>query len=239
MHIRGVSSKTSTIVRLVQVTSGISGHVCLQTLTDTHRWVDGRSLITMHEEYVSTNQFFTASRADMGVLGLWKSSCINNRLMHALFHIRTVIIPGNRYRTEGFSPRVDVGWEMITALIWKKACINLFITYFNVELKRTKLTSHRHTKLVDMIDRYRLRDDNYPDMEKGMHWPNYHIFQHWIKITKLALRVGRKWHHGPHERLDIVLSEFCSDGLISRWHFRCLRMGKIDVIAYKYAIIFI
>jgi hypothetical protein len=27
----------------------------------------------------------------------------------------------------------------ITVLIWKKACINLFITYFNIELKRTKL----------------------------------------------------------------------------------------------------
>jgi hypothetical protein len=31
---------------------------------------------------------------------------------------------------------------MITVLIWKKACINLFITYFNIELKRTKLASH-------------------------------------------------------------------------------------------------
>jgi hypothetical protein len=29
---------------------------------------------------------------------------------------------------------------MITVLLWKKACINLFITYFNIELKRTKLT---------------------------------------------------------------------------------------------------
>ena len=26
-------------------------------------------------------------------------------------------------------------------------------------------------------------------------------------------------------------------GLISLWHFRCLRMGKIDVITYKYVII--
>jgi hypothetical protein len=31
---------------------------------------------------------------------------------------------------------------MTTVLIWKKACIDLFITYFNIELKRTKLTSH-------------------------------------------------------------------------------------------------
>jgi hypothetical protein len=31
-------------------------------------------------------------------------------------------------------PRADIG------LKWKKACINLFITYFNIELKRTKLS---------------------------------------------------------------------------------------------------
>ena len=36
-------------------------------------------------------------------------------------------------------------------MIWKKACINLFITYFNIELKRTKLTSHKDTKLMDMF----------------------------------------------------------------------------------------
>ena len=58
-----------------------------------------------------------------------------NRLMHVFFHIRTVIIPrlistlglkaSGQYRSLG----------MITVLIWKKACINLFITYFNIELK--------------------------------------------------------------------------------------------------------
>jgi hypothetical protein len=64
--------------------------------------------------------------------------------MHALFHIRTDIIPRDRYRPEGFSLRVDIGQGMITVLIWKMACINLFITYFNIELKRTKLTSHTH-----------------------------------------------------------------------------------------------
>ena len=57
------------------------------------------------------------------------------RLMHALFHIKTVIIPRDRYRPEAFSPRVDISRGMITVLIWKKACINLFITYFNIELK--------------------------------------------------------------------------------------------------------
>jgi hypothetical protein len=59
----------------------------------------------------------------------------------------------SRDRPEGFSPRVDIGRGMVTVLIWKKACIiNLFIThfnieftYFNIELKRTKLTSHTHT----------------------------------------------------------------------------------------------
>jgi hypothetical protein len=36
--------------------------------------------------------------------------------MHALFHIRTVIIPREPYRPEGFSPRVDIGRGMITDL---------------------------------------------------------------------------------------------------------------------------
>ena len=69
--------------------------------------------------------------------------------MHALFHIKTVIIPRDRDRPEGFSPKVDIGRGMITVLIWKKASINLFITYFNIELKRTKLTSHTDTKHMD------------------------------------------------------------------------------------------
>jgi hypothetical protein len=105
--------------------------------------------------------------------------CVNYRLMHALFHIRTVIIPRNRYQPEGFSPRVDIGRGMTTVQIWKKACINLFITYFNIEftyfnieLKRTQLISHTHTHQT-MSDRYRLRDDNSPDMEKGMHCSIY------------------------------------------------------------------
>ena len=78
-------------------------------------------------------------------------------LMHALFHIKNGIILRDRYRPEGLSPRVDIGRGMIAVLIWKKACINLFIKYFNIELKRTKLTSHTDTKLMDMSDHYPLR----------------------------------------------------------------------------------
>jgi hypothetical protein len=67
--------------------------------------------------------------------------------------------PSGRYRSLG----------MITVLIWKKACIkaciNLFITYFYIELKRTKLTSHTDTKLIWIS----LRDDNSPVVEKVMH----------------------------------------------------------------------
>jgi hypothetical protein len=43
---------------------------------------------------------------------------------------------------------VNIGRGMITVLKWKKACINLCITHFNIELKRTKLTSHTDTKLI-------------------------------------------------------------------------------------------
>ena len=84
------------------------------------------------------------------------------RLMYAFFHIRTIIIQRNRYRPKGFSPRVNICRGMITVLIWKKAYINLFITYFNIELKRIKLTSDTDTKLTDMSDRLR---DNSSDME--------------------------------------------------------------------------
>jgi hypothetical protein len=130
--------------------------------------------------------------------------------MHALFHIRTVIIPRDRYRPEGFSPRVDIGRGMITVLIWKKKCINLFITYFNIDLKRTKLTSHTHQTM---------RDDNSPDMEKGMHCSIYKEARyHVILFIK---------------RLDLMLSEFCPD--ICPWAdiavaLRCL------CITYKYVI---
>ena len=41
------------------------------------------------------------------------------------------------------SRETDIGRRAL-ARRWKKACINLFITYFNPELKRTKLTSHRY-----------------------------------------------------------------------------------------------
>jgi hypothetical protein len=39
------------IVRIAQVTSGISGDACLQKLPDTQRWVGDRDLITVNEKY--------------------------------------------------------------------------------------------------------------------------------------------------------------------------------------------
>jgi hypothetical protein len=67
----------------------------------------------------------------------WSTIMFINILMHAVFHIWTVIIPRERYGPEGFSPRVDIG---------------LFIAYFNIELQRTKLTSTAYTKLIWVID---------------------------------------------------------------------------------------
>ena len=127
------------------------------------------------------------------------------------FSISRLIIPRDRYRPEGFSPRVDIGRGMTTVLIWKKACINIFITYFNIELKRTKLTSHTDTKLMDMSDRYRLR----VLLPKHQHFP-----RRTSTFSKRQLTVGRKWRHGAHERLDIVLSEFFPDG-----KYRCGTSG--------------
>ena len=128
------------------------------------------------------------------------------------FSISGLLSSRDRYRPEGFSPRVDISRGMITVLIWKKACINLFITYFNIEIKRTNLTSHTDTKLMDMNDRYRLRV-LLPKRKQ--------IFPRWTStFSKRQLTVGRKWRHGAHERLDIVLSEVCPDG-----RYRCGTYG--------------
>ena len=136
----------------------------------------------------------------------------NCRLMHALFQIKTDIIPRDRYRPEGFSPRVDIGRGMLTVLIWEKAWINLFITYFNIEWKWTKLTSHTDAKLMHMSDRYRLR---------VLLLKRQQIFPRWTStFSKRQLTVGRKWRHVAHERLDIMLSEFNPDS-----RYRCGTSG--------------
>jgi hypothetical protein len=145
------------------------------------------------------------------------------RFMHALFHIQTVIVPRDWYRPEGFSPRVDIGRGMITVLIWKKACINLFITYFNIELKRTKLTSHRHQTYGY---EWSISASETPTNHSSL---NVDIFQttinSWAEVTSWGSREA--WY-----RVIRVLPRW----QISLWHFWCLRMGKIDVIAYKYVI---
>ena len=120
-----------------------------------------------------------------------------------------------------YSPRVDIGRRMITVLIWKKACTNLFIKYFNIELKRTKLTSHTDTKLMDMSDHYPLRV-LLPKRQQ--------IFpRRTSTFSKRQLIYGRKWREAWN-RVIRVLPRW----QISLWHFLCLRICKIDVITYKY-----
>jgi hypothetical protein len=111
----------------------------------------------------------------------------NYRLMHVLIHIRTVIIPRDRYRPEGFSPRADIGRGMITVLLWKTACINPFIAYFNIEITTTKLTSHIDTKLIWIwvID-IGWGIDNSPTMEKVMHWSIYR--KAWYRVIRFLSR---------------------------------------------------
>ena len=148
--------------------------------------------------------------------------------MHALFHIKTVIIPRDRYRPVGFSPRIDIGRGMITVLIWKKACINLFITYFNIELKRTKLTFlcldfHIFYERVGFC----LRNTNKSFLAGRQHFPH----DNW--------QLGGNDVKGLTRGLISCYQSFApisAHGLISLWHFRCLCIAKIDVITYKYVI---
>ena len=113
--------------------------------------------------------------------------------------------------------RVDIGRGMITVLIWKKACINLFITYFNIELKRTKLASHTHHE--------------WKNMEKGMHCSIYkEVCYHVALFIKM---------------LDILLSEFCPDicgtsvftyGQNWRYHLWICDKCSLYMIIKKYVI---
>ena len=142
------------------------------------------------------------------------------RLMHALFHIKIVFIPRDRYRPEGFSPRVDIGRGMITVLIWKRECINLFITYFNIELKRTKLTSCTDIKLMDMSDQYRLR----------VLLPKHQqIFPR--RTSTFSKRQLTSW--GSREACYRVI-KVLPRWQLSLWHFRCLRMGKLTLLLINY-----
>ena len=49
--------------------------------------------------------------------------------------------------SEGFSPRGDISRGLMTRAIWKRPCINLFVTYFaradNMLLPRKQITRHK------------------------------------------------------------------------------------------------
>ena len=68
---------------------------------------------------------------------------------------------------------------------------------------------------MDMSDRYRLRDHNSPVMGKS------HAL---IYLQKGLISCYQNF------------SPISAYGLISMWHFWCLRMDKMDVITYKYVI---
>ena len=97
----------------------------------------------------------------------------------------------------------------------KKTCNNLFITYFNIKLKITKLTSHTDTKLI------------------------------WIWVIDIgwAILLWKKSCIDLFiERLDIVLSDFCPD--ICPWADIAVALpvsthGQIDVITYTYVMIYV
>jgi hypothetical protein len=100
----------------------------------------------------------------------------------------------------------------------KKALITLFIIYFNIELKRAKLTSHTDTKLMDMRDRYGLR----------FLLPRHQqIFPRWTsKFFKRQLTFRRKWRHGAHKRVLMPSGRYRSLGMITVliWKKGCINL---------------
>jgi hypothetical protein len=148
--------------------------------------------------------------------------------MHALFHIRSVIIPRDRYRPEGFSPRVDIGGGMITVLIWKKACINLCIMHiFKLWIKKNKIYFPHRFFIFSTRVSLCFQNTNKSFLAGRRHFPN----DNW--------KLGGSDVMGLTRGLIACYQSFApisAHGLISLWHFRCLRMVKIGVITYKYVI---
>jgi hypothetical protein len=117
---------------------------------------------------------------------------------------------------------------MLTVLIWKKACSNLFITYFNIELKKNKIHfPHRHQTYG--YEWSISVEGSASETPTNLSSLNVDIFQttinSWEEMTSWGSREA--WYRVIRDlpRWQITL-----------WHFRCLRMGKIDVITYKYVI---
>jgi hypothetical protein len=86
-------------------------------------WRFGSRTLNRYRSFISISLVSVWEVNFVLVNSMWKY--VINRLMHAFFHIQTVIIPrpistlglksSGRYRSLG----------MITVLIWKRACINL------------------------------------------------------------------------------------------------------------------
>ena len=149
--------------------------------------------------------------------------------MHALFHIKNAIIPRDRYQPEGFSPRVDIGRGMIIVLIWKKGMHYSIYHIFQHWIKKNKFSfPHRHqTYGYEWSISVESSASETPTNLSSL---NVDIFQTTINSSAEVTSWGSQeaWY-----RVIRALPRW----QISLWHFRCLRMGKIDVITYKYAII--
>ena len=96
---------------------------------------------------------------------------------------------------------------MITVLLWKKSCIDLFIERLDIMLSDFCLT--RIIQALSVSDSLRLLGVNEA--------------------------IDRKWNITTG-LFGLIFAPISAHGLISLWHFRCLRMEKIDVITYKYVI---
>ena len=81
--------------------------------------------------------------------------------MHALFHIRSKAIwPISVSRYDN-----SFDMQKVYKAIKTKLCAGMYLSHIST----LNLTSYTDTEFMDVSDRYRLRDDNSPDMEKGMH----------------------------------------------------------------------
>ena len=100
-------------------------------------------------------------------------------------------------------------------------CINLFNTYFNIELN-----SHTDTEWSIEVEGWYS-----PDMELAWHWSIYQIFQHWIKKNKINFP-HRKIFHIFYERVSFCFRNTNKSFLAGCRHFPNdnLQLSRSDVI---------
>ena len=103
-------------------------------------------------------------------------------------YMLNIIWYGSFRITSRINPRDDIGVSGWYVMWYRKSHIIFSIYHiFQHWIKKNTINfPHRHQTYMDMSDRYRLRDDNSPVMEKVMHWSIHR--KAWYRVIRFLPR---------------------------------------------------